>query len=135
MTSDGAWMAQGMPARLTDANRIAEAQLRLAECQQRLEPVAAEPKGMAWLAGRVTTLLAHGSGKEPALAPAVAEALAVDWLRALSRYPRWAIEEAAMDYILTQRWRPAVADISTRCEALIAGIKLDARQLAAMVGE
>lgn len=82
--------------------------------------------GMA-TAARVRSLLAHWRDRD--MEPAVQEAVAQDWVRVLSRYPLWAVHQAAEEWIELDPRRPQVADIRRLCDLAVRDDQLRLRLL------
>lgn len=78
---------------------------------------ALAPAAPAWIAARVTALLAHYF--VPSMPGAVQEAVLDDWVEALASFPAWAVDEAVREWQRTQPKKPTIADIVTRCQKAV----------------
>ena len=79
------------------------------------------------MALRVKTLLAHWPARDQD--EVVAAMVAVDWLRHLGRFPLWAVDECADNWISMEQRRPTVADIRMACDIIVGKHALRAKVL------
>lgn len=80
------------------------------------------PADREWIAGRVATLLSHFYVSS--MGGTEMRAVAEDWISALAQFPRWAIQEACQEYLVTQERKPTIAAIRTLTQAKMGTVSL-----------
>lgn len=101
------------PPHIDDAQRAL-----IAEQAMFLERAILAPGDPLEIAGRVHSLLAHWRDRDGLDEP-TRDQVNRDWIAILSRFPLWAVCQAAGEWLETSRHRPSVAEIRLLCDQAV----------------